>query len=401
MSWEKVMYVQSNEKKKGFTHEQTLLPWLLIKGEGHLMLSIKCSLINSCFPFTSHIKMALVCFFFSFFASSNHHTSSSPLCTLYIPRWASLSPHHSRSTTCIPWRRFLVEELVSIIYQRGPQGNWTLLRTSLPMLEIGKRVFSGSNRVEGQLGALAKLVGDSLYLYESCSLTIWLELILVFLLCSCWNPSWSYLRAEAKGSCCQQAYTRGTRLLFVSYRGKPYWLWSFACVFRWVPPLVNWEWAYMLLAYICSYWLFLDFFADMNSLNWASPSGRKSKASWGAGISAAGEVARSKRGHEEQPSSPMVGASSGSSGQRREQLPPRPARTSLTGKSVLSSSESSNSMVRYLEAFKTSLGDISQGEWNTLEGLADEDSMGAATRATMMVRHLFAHYACIFSSSLV
>ena len=49
-------------------------------------------------------------------------------------------------------------------------------------------------------------------------------------------------------------------------------------------------------------------------------------------------------------------------------------------------------MARYLEAFKTSLGDISQGEWNTLEGLADEDSMGEATRATMMVRHLFAYY---------
>ena len=36
-------------------------------------------------------------------------------------------------------------------------------------------------------------------------------------------------------------------------------------------------------------------------------------------------------------------------------------------------------MTHYLEAFKTSLGDISQGEWNTLEGLVDEDSMSVAT----------------------
>ena len=49
-------------------------------------------------------------------------------------------------------------------------------------------------------------------------------------------------------------------------------------------------------------------------------------------------------------------------------------------------------MSRYLEAFKTSLGDISQGEWSTFEGLADEDSMGAATRATMMVRHPLASH---------
>ena len=97
----------------------------------------------------------------------------------------------------------------------------------------------------------------------------------------------------------------------------------------------------------------------------------------------------------------MAGASLGSSGQRREQLPPHPTQASSTGKNVLSSSESSDSMACYLEAFKTSLGDISQGEWNTLEGLADEDSMGATTRATMMVRHLFARYACIFPSYLI
>ena len=118
---------------------------------------------------------------------------------------------------------------------------------------------------------------------------------------------------------------------------------------------------------------FLIFFADMNSLNWASPSGRKSKAGRGAGTFATGEAAHPKRGCEEQPLSPVVGASSGSSGQKREQLPPRPARVSSTGKSVLSSSESSDSMALYLEAYKTSLGDISQGEWNTLEGLIDED----------------------------
>ena len=52
-------------------------------------------------------------------------------------------------------------------------------------------------------------------------------------------------------------------------------------------------------------------------------------------------------------------------------------------------------MACYLDAFKTSLGDVSQGEWNTLEGLTDEDSMGATIQATMMVRHLFGHYACI------
>ena len=97
----------------------------------------------------------------------------------------------------------------------------------------------------------------------------------------------------------------------------------------------------------------------------------------------------------------MVGPSSGSSGQRREQLPPRLARASSTIESVLSSLESSDSMAHYLEAFKTSLGDISQGEWNTLERLADEDLMGATTCATMMVRHLFAHYAFSFTSYLI
>ena len=115
--------------------------------------------------------------------------------------------------------------------------------------------------------------------------------------------------------------------------------------------------------------LTLNFFVDMKSLNWASPSGRKVKASRGAGTSAAQDAARPKRGREERPLSPVVGVSSRSSGQRREHLPPRLARASSTCKSFLSSSESSDSMSHYLEAFKTSLGDISQGEWNTLEGL--------------------------------
>ena len=44
-------------------------------------------------------------------------------------------------------------------------------------------------------------------------------------------------------------------------------------------------------------------------------------------------------------------------------------------------------MAQYLEAFKASLGDITLGEWNTLDGLADEDMMGAVTRAAMKVRH--------------
>ena len=64
--------------------------------------------------------------------------------------------------------------------------------------------------------------------------------------------------------------------------------------------------------------LTLDFFTDMNSLNWASPSGRKSKTGRGVGTSAAGEAARPKQGHEERSLSPVVGPSSGSSGQRRE-----------------------------------------------------------------------------------
>ena len=100
------------------------------------------------------------------------------------------------------------------------------------------------------------------------------------------------------------------------------------------------------------------------------------------GTSVAGEATRPKRGLEERPLSLVVRASWGSFGQRLEQLLPRSARVSSTGKSVLSSLESNDSVAYYLEAFKTSLGDISQGEWNTLEGLADEDSMGAATRAT-------------------
>ena len=146
---------------------------------------------------------------------------------------------------------------------------------------------------------------------------------------------------------------------------------------------------------------FLVFLADMNSLNWASPSRRKLKAGRGAGTSIAREAAHPKLRREERPPSPVVGASSGSSGQRREQLPHHPTHVSSTGKSVLSSMESSDSMARYLEAFKTSLGDISQGEWNTLEGLAEEDSMEAATRATMMVRHPFAQYTYISPSYLI
>ena len=52
----------------------------------------------------------------------------------------------------------------------------------------------------------------------------------------------------------------------------------------------------------------------------------------------------------------------------------------------------------YLEAFKTSLGEITLGKWNTLDGLANEDSMGAATRAAMMVRHFLTQYTCTSSS---
>ena len=138
--------------------------------------------------------------------------------------------------------------------------------------------------------------------------------------------------------------------------------------------------------------LTLDVFVGMNSLNWAFPLGRKAKAGRGAGTSTARGAARPKRVHEERPPSPEVGASSGSSGQRREQLPPRLVHSSQVGKSILSSLESGDSMSRYLEAFKSSLGDISQGEWNTFEGLADEDSMGAVTRATMMVRYPLASH---------
>ena len=134
----------------------------------------------------------------------------------------------------------------------------------------------------------------------------------------------------------------------------------------------------------------LVFFADMNSLNWASPTGRKSRGGRGVGTSAAGEAVGPKQGHEDCPPSPMIGVSSGSSNQRLEQVPPYPACVSPTGKSITSSSKLSDSMARYLEAFKTSLGDISPKEWNTLEDLTDEDSMGAATRAAMMVRHSLA-----------
>ena len=121
----------------------------------------------------------------------------------------------------------------------------------------------------------------------------------------------------------------------------------------------------------------------MISLNWALPTGRKSRAGRDTSSSASGEATHPKRGREDRPPSPVVGVSSESSSQRREQLPPRPTRVHSTSKSVASSSETSESMARYLEAFKTSLGDISPREWNTLDGLADDDSMGAA----IMVRH--------------
>ena len=58
---------------------------------------------------------------------------------------------------------------------------------------------------------------------------------------------------------------------------------------------------------------------------------------------------------------PLV-LSFGSFGQKREKLPPCLARVSTAGKSVASSSELNDSMARYLEAFKTSLGDIIPGE---------------------------------------
>ena len=66
-------------------------------------------------------------------------------------------------------------------------------------------------------------------------------------------------------------------------------------------------------------------------------------------------------GRDDLPLSPLIGVSSGSSGQRRKQLPPRLARVPLASKSVISSSEPSDSKTHYLEALKTSLGDISQG----------------------------------------
>ena len=154
---------------------------------------------------------------------------------------------------------------------------------------------------------------------------------------------------------------------------------------------------YLLLLTLSSCLVFL---ADMNSLNWASPTRRKSKAGRGASTSTAGEAAGPKWGCEDRPPSLVIGVSSGSSSQRREQFPPHPPRVSPTGKSIASSSESNDSMTCYLDAFKTSLCEISQGELNTLEGLADEDSMGAATRATVMVRHPLAHYICISPSYL-
>ena len=108
------------------------------------------------------------------------------------------------------------------------------------------------------------------------------------------------------------------------------------------------------------------------------------------------DAARPKRMREERPSSPVVGVSSGSSGQRGEQLPPRQSHSSYADKGVLSSSESGDSRFRSLEALKTSLGDISQGEWNTFEGFADEDSMGTTARASMMVRHPLTCYIYLY-----
>ena len=56
---------------------------------------------------------------------------------------------------------------------------------------------------------------------------------------------------------------------------------------------------------------YLVFLIDMNSLNWASPTGRKLKAGRDAGTSAAGEAAYPKRGREDRPPSPVIGVSSG------------------------------------------------------------------------------------------
>ena len=142
--------------------------------------------------------------------------------------------------------------------------------------------------------------------------------------------------------------------------------------------------------------LTLDVFAGMNSLNWKSLSGTKAKTSRGAGTSTARDATCPKRVCEERPLSPVVMVSSGSSGHRSEQLHPRPACSSQASKSLLSSLESGDSRSLYLEALKTSLGDISQGEWNTFEGLADEDSIGAATHATMMVRHPLVCYIYLY-----
>ena len=133
------------------------------------------------------------------------------------------------------------------------------------------------------------------------------------------------------------------------------------------------------------YCLFL--FAYMNFLNWALPTGRKSRVGRGASSSATKGGVHPKQGLEDRPPSPVIGVSSRSSGQRREQLPPHPTRVSSAAMSVASSSELSDSMACYLEAFKTSLGDITPGEWNILDGLTNGDTMGAATRAAMMVRH--------------
>ena len=83
-------------------------------------------------------------------------------------------------------------------------------------------------------------------------------------------------------------------------------------------------------------------------------------------------------------------------GPEGEQLPPRPAHSSHADKDVLSSSKSSDSKSRYFEALKTSLRDISQGEWNTFEGLGDEDSIGAAVRASIMVRYYLTCYIYLY-----
>ena len=70
----------------------------------------------------------------------------------------------------------------------------------------------------------------------------------------------------------------------------------------------------LVLAFYVTLDFCLIFFADMNFLNWASPTRRKSRASRGARSSTVGEGARPKRGREDQPPSLVIGVSSRSSG---------------------------------------------------------------------------------------